>query len=132
MPAPDDEAAFFNAILAAPDDVLPKLTFADWLDERGDPRGACLRWVVNHAVRPVHDPTDDTWDWWSRPPREPDYYAGQDTAAAILPKELFRRLKGKPTDIWKGYESYTFALNDLMYAWADCVAAGIEPGEPTA
>jgi len=131
MPASDDEAVFFSAILAAPDDPLPKLVFADWLDERGDPRGAYLRRTVEHGVRPVHDTIADTWDWWSRPPREPDYYGGQDVAAAILPGQLFRRLKGKSTDIWKGYESYIFALNDLMHAWADCVAAGEKPGEPT-
>jgi uncharacterized protein (TIGR02996 family) len=130
MPASDDEAAFFNAILAAPDDPLSKLVFADCLDERGDPRGKCLRWLVGKGVRPVHDTIEDTWDWWSRPPRDPDYYPGQDVAASVLPEELFRRLKGKPTDIWKGYETYVDALQDLLRAWADCAAAGEEPGEP--
>jgi uncharacterized protein (TIGR02996 family) len=32
-----DEAAFLNAILANPDDNAPRLIYADWLDERGDP-----------------------------------------------------------------------------------------------
>src|SRR4051794_31566535 len=27
------------AILAAPDDLAPRLVYADWLSERGDPRG---------------------------------------------------------------------------------------------
>ena len=40
------ETAFWAAIAAAPDDDLPKLVFADWLDERGDSAGPCLRWVV--------------------------------------------------------------------------------------
>jgi uncharacterized protein (TIGR02996 family) len=31
-----DEAAFLNAILAAPDDNAPRLVYADWLDERDD------------------------------------------------------------------------------------------------
>jgi len=31
-----DRAAFLAAIAAAPDDDLPRLVFADWLDERGD------------------------------------------------------------------------------------------------
>src|SRR5438128_7870675 len=130
MPTSADEAAFRNAIVAATDDPLPKLVFADWLDERGDPRGACLRLVVEHGIRPVHDTIDNTWDWWSRPPREPDYYAAQDVAAAIPPKKVFVRLNGRPTDIWKGYESYIDALYDLMRAWAECVAAGDGPGEP--
>jgi len=130
MSAAEDETAFCNAIFAAIDDPLPKLTLADWLDERGDARGACLRWLVGRGIRPLHDRIENTWDWWGRPPREPDYYPDQDAAAAILPKELFCRLKGKPTDIWKGYGSYTDALEDLMQAWAGCVAAGIRPGEP--
>ncbi|HTK74112.1 MAG TPA: TIGR02996 domain-containing protein [Gemmataceae bacterium] len=130
MSALDDEAAFSKAIQAAPDDPLPKLIFADWLDERGDPRATCLRWVVDRGLRPVHDAIADTWDWWSRPPREPDYYGGQDTTAAIVPPALFRRMNGKPTDIWKGYLSYADALRDLMQAWAKCVAAGSTPGGP--
>ena len=32
-----DEAAFLNAILANPEDDAPRLVYADWLDERGDP-----------------------------------------------------------------------------------------------
>jgi uncharacterized protein (TIGR02996 family) len=31
-----DRAAFIAAIIAAPDDDLPRLVFADWLDEHGD------------------------------------------------------------------------------------------------
>jgi uncharacterized protein (TIGR02996 family) len=127
MSGTDDETAFRNAIEASPDDPLPKLNFADWLHERGDPRAACLRSVVKHGVRPVHDTIEDTWDWWSRPPREPDYYGGQDTHAAILPKSVFARLKGKSKDIWKGYDSYVDALQDLLRAWAECAAAGVEP-----
>jgi uncharacterized protein (TIGR02996 family) len=33
------EDAFLRAISAAPDDADPVLVYADWLDERGDPRG---------------------------------------------------------------------------------------------
>jgi uncharacterized protein (TIGR02996 family) len=42
----DEEAAFTAAILAAPRDDTPRLLFADWLDERGDPRGEWLRVTV--------------------------------------------------------------------------------------
>lgn len=34
---------FLRAILAAPDDAAPRLVYADWLDERGDPRGDFVR-----------------------------------------------------------------------------------------
>ena len=35
--------AFLAAILATPDDDSPRLIYADWLEERGDPRGELLR-----------------------------------------------------------------------------------------
>ena len=38
-----DDAAFLSAIQANPNDELARLVYADWLDERGDPRGAYLR-----------------------------------------------------------------------------------------
>jgi uncharacterized protein (TIGR02996 family) len=42
-PLPPDEYAFLRAILADPHDSLPRLVYADWLEERGDPRGEFLR-----------------------------------------------------------------------------------------
>jgi uncharacterized protein (TIGR02996 family) len=38
-----DEEAFLRAICEHPDDDLPRLIYADWLDERGDPRGEFTR-----------------------------------------------------------------------------------------
>jgi uncharacterized protein (TIGR02996 family) len=38
-----EEGAFIRAILAAPDDAALRLVYADWLEERGDPRGEYLR-----------------------------------------------------------------------------------------
>ena len=35
--------AFLQRIRAFPDDDAPRLIFADWLDERGEPRGAFIR-----------------------------------------------------------------------------------------
>jgi uncharacterized protein (TIGR02996 family) len=37
------EAGLLAAVLAAPDDDAPRLVYADWLDERGDPRGELVR-----------------------------------------------------------------------------------------
>jgi carbon storage regulator CsrA len=44
-PAPrsPDEAALLQAILADPDDDAPRLIYADWLEEQGDPRGEFIR-----------------------------------------------------------------------------------------
>jgi uncharacterized protein (TIGR02996 family) len=38
-----DERAFLTAILEQPDDDARKLVYADWLEERGDPRAEYLR-----------------------------------------------------------------------------------------
>jgi uncharacterized protein (TIGR02996 family) len=38
-----EEEAFIRSILASPRDDAPRLAFADWLEERGDPRGEFLR-----------------------------------------------------------------------------------------
>jgi uncharacterized protein (TIGR02996 family) len=38
-----DEAAFLQAIREGPDDDGPRLVYADWLDEQGDPRGEFIR-----------------------------------------------------------------------------------------
>jgi uncharacterized protein (TIGR02996 family) len=41
--ATTDDEAFIRAIVDAPGDDGPRLVYADWLDERGDPRGEYLR-----------------------------------------------------------------------------------------
>ena len=39
-----DREALYRAILDAPDDDAPRLVYADWLDEHGDPdRGEFIR-----------------------------------------------------------------------------------------
>lgn len=38
-----DDEAFVRRIVDGPGDDLPRLVYADWLDERGDPRAAYLR-----------------------------------------------------------------------------------------
>jgi uncharacterized protein (TIGR02996 family) len=50
-----DDEAFIRAIVAAPGDGAPRLVYADWLDERGDPRGAYLRAEVRWAKDRAND-----------------------------------------------------------------------------
>jgi uncharacterized protein (TIGR02996 family) len=47
-----DEDAFLQAIRDAPADAAPRLVYADWLEERGDPRAEYLRLVSNSAASP--------------------------------------------------------------------------------
>src|SRR5206468_3722921 len=42
-PAMSDRAAFLRAICERPDEDGPRLVYADWLEERGDPRGEFIR-----------------------------------------------------------------------------------------
>jgi uncharacterized protein (TIGR02996 family) len=51
-----EDAEFLKAIRAAPADDLPRLVYADWLDERGRPGGEFLRIDCQIAAL---DPTED-------------------------------------------------------------------------
>jgi len=50
------ERAFLDAIRAEPDDATHRLVFADWLDDRGDPRGPFIRCQVRAEQLPACDP----------------------------------------------------------------------------
>ena len=54
-----DEQAFWSAIAANPDDDLPLLTFADWLDEQGDPLAQTIRDAVAENRRPIAIPSGE-------------------------------------------------------------------------
>ena len=49
----DADQPFIAAILANPDDDVPRLVYADYLDERGDPRGEFIRVQCELAAWPV-------------------------------------------------------------------------------
>ena len=56
MPIAPEEQAFLQRIQARPDDDGPRLILADWLDERGDPRGEFIRLQCALARLPAEDP----------------------------------------------------------------------------
>ncbi|MCX5743650.1 MAG: TIGR02996 domain-containing protein [Proteobacteria bacterium] len=49
-PVVDTSAALFDAVWAAPDDDAPRLVLADFLTERGDPRGEFIMLQLAHAA----------------------------------------------------------------------------------
>jgi uncharacterized protein (TIGR02996 family) len=51
--SPDER--FREAILADPEDDAPRLVYADWLEERGDPRGEFIRLQCRLAALPEDD-----------------------------------------------------------------------------
>ncbi len=55
----DEENAFLRAIRDNPDDRVVRLVYADWLDERGDPRGEYLR--LSCRLAEVRDGIDQKW-----------------------------------------------------------------------
>jgi uncharacterized protein (TIGR02996 family) len=58
-PAVVEEDRFIQAILADPDDASIRLVYADWLEERGDPRGEFLRLEAALMGLPRED---ERWD----------------------------------------------------------------------
>jgi uncharacterized protein (TIGR02996 family) len=50
------DEAFLRAIIADPDDDGPRLVYADWLEERGDPQGEFIRVQLALASLPEGDP----------------------------------------------------------------------------
>ena len=72
--------AFMRAIRAAPDDDAPRLVYADWLEENGDPmRAEFIRVQCTRARLPADDPAAeelnarsyallvDNWEAWVGP-----------------------------------------------------------------
>src|SRR5689334_8647213 len=61
----DEEAAFQAAL--DPDDWTARLVFADWLEERGDPRAEGHRVIVAAHFNPEKFygiPHGHEWTWW--------------------------------------------------------------------
>ena len=73
------ECSFLEAILDDPDDETTRLIYADWLDERGDPRGEFVRLEATVAglsrdseqaraprarLDELADALDDSWAWF--------------------------------------------------------------------
>jgi uncharacterized protein (TIGR02996 family) len=52
----NQEEAFVQAVLETPDDDAPRLIYADWLDDHGDPRGTFIRLQCEIARLPEEDP----------------------------------------------------------------------------
>src|SRR5437660_377568 len=55
----NDDAAFLRAIRENPDDPIHCLVYADWLEERGDPRGEYLR--LGCRLAELRDRIDPVW-----------------------------------------------------------------------
>jgi uncharacterized protein (TIGR02996 family) len=73
VPDPHGEgiAAFLTAVAEEPDAAAPRLIFADWLEERGDPRAELVRLGWEAVRRPFPEPgwketLDPLEAWWGK------------------------------------------------------------------
>ena len=94
------EDDFQAALDAKPDDWQTRLVFADWLDERGDPRAEGYRALGVLRLVPLR-PAGENRAWYARADSAPatwlldpesqarKYYPTQNLAAAILPGDWF-------------------------------------------
>jgi uncharacterized protein (TIGR02996 family) len=57
------EPDFIQAILAAPDDEATRLVYADWLEERDDPRAELIRTQMKWEEVVRQHPMLDSWHW---------------------------------------------------------------------
>jgi uncharacterized protein (TIGR02996 family) len=95
-----DEAAFLEAIRAAPNDLAPRLVYADWLDDHSDPRGELIR--IEEEMRTLPAFADR---YWELKPRRNELRQGAhaDWRAAFGYGTVARPLFGHGIpDDWKG------------------------------
>ncbi len=121
------ESILWAVVAARPEDDSPKFVLAKWLDDRGDPRSGCLRWVVAENKQPAFDRHDTkTWDWWSRTPADPLHYESS-PRQYLLPLNLFTRLTPFGPGLWKGEPSFISSLRNLCAAWRQCIEDQADP-----
>jgi uncharacterized protein (TIGR02996 family) len=95
LPSEAEEAGFWSAIAEAPEDEVPRLIFADWLEERNDPRGPLLRerhyW--HHLNADCRDPVQvvlGVLDAWPTGPSKRLLQAAAMVGAPLVPGLLER------------------------------------------
>jgi uncharacterized protein (TIGR02996 family) len=100
------EDAFLEDIRARPEDRTPKLIFADWLEEHGQPDLAyAYRWMASRGYRPgqrLRRLARKPWAWWNEhtlegpegvdPADRPDI---ERCPHAVLPVLVFRAIGGE-------------------------------------
>jgi uncharacterized protein (TIGR02996 family) len=86
-----DEEAFQTALDAHPDDHHTRLVFADWLQERGDPRAEGYRALGLLRVAPYDEESGKGWKGYGRTNNADNPLAapGGRASGALLPPDWF-------------------------------------------
>src|SRR5437016_1680130 len=102
LPSEAEEAGFWSAIAEAPQDEVPRLIFADWLEARNDPRGPLLReqryW--HHLNADCRDPVQvvlGVLDAWPTRTSKWLHQAAAMVGAPLVPGLLERCRAAKPS-----------------------------------
>ena len=92
-----DEDFYHDALDAWPADEAARWLLADWLGDRGDPRGGCYSWMVEHAkyttVETRFAAGSTTWEWWSMLPGWQRNDSESNNGHDRLPRELMEALR---------------------------------------
>ncbi len=128
----DDFDALMRTVMARPDDRLPKLVFADWLEEAGRdaPRPAlayALRWCAAYRRHPAVSPTG-RFPGWHRAPKKADW---RRLPPSYLPPHVADAIRavvwsGERKESWKSPRHAFAAVGDAI---AELVAAVSLPAE---
>jgi uncharacterized protein (TIGR02996 family) len=123
-----EETAFVRSILADPANDSLRLVYADWLEERGDPRAEYLRLDVALASHSDAEPSFRIVSWWfrapvyepiERPPSEPrdTMLARRDELRRILDPKWLTLIDGSRNSIQSVRKAHESNIAALRRAW---------------
>jgi uncharacterized protein (TIGR02996 family) len=127
-----DETAFLRTIHDHPGDDGPRLVYADWLDERGDPRGPWLRLEVERTGLPPADPRRAILFSRleaQRPQFDPGWLAQLDRAdryTVLWPQDWCREIArlgevGQPLHVLQGGHNQQTRFSDMKVRAGDYI-----------
>ena len=106
-----EEQAFIEAINAnaGQGDRFVEKVYADWLEERGDPRAEGWRVLLEDGKRPTMTWHDELWDWL------PEGYHSRRICDCDLPTPIWDLTRNSTR-----YESFFSAMDDAAISWVRC------------
>jgi uncharacterized protein (TIGR02996 family) len=125
------ESDFIDAINAAPEDRVPQLIYADWLDGLDDPRAEAWRVLIEAGKRPHFEPVvpggNPAWMGWNWFPGENGSWWHERHPHAVIHYAVYRKME------FARYNTFHAAMDAAAIAWvranrdADFMR---EPGHP--
>lgn len=116
----DEQQAIIREIVARPDDDLPRLIYADWLDERGDPQGEFIR--IQCALARGEQSPDETRELRERETELLRAYRGE-WVARLGPGVIWHQIyRGLIEDVAMDCEAF---FRDQGVLLANCPVIGL-------